>query len=436
MPIKTALYLFALVGGAIGGIVYHPLVAVYAYLASYTINPAHAWWGAFAPSWAYRYSLILGASAIIGSLVHRSSIEERYAFHSQEILLVLFCVIVWISHLIGVGQSLDSNALKVTKYTIMLIVSSRLVTNQKRYDGMILIFILTGLYLGYEAFRAPGWMFIHGRLNRGIGGSDFSETNFLAAHFAFLLPFIGVSFLRANWKMRAFYVLAGAFVFNGVILCRSRGVFLALLFGGVSALFFAKKEIRKRILAVLILGCLGGAFLVDPGFWTRATEIHTDVGSMDASAAGRIEAWKAAFAMTMDHPFGVGEGNFKRIVGRYNHAIEGKDTHNTLLRCMAELGVQGLLVLLLMMANSLRILSRIRKNVRIAGSSEDAILRVYGLEVALVTFFVAGLFITHTYIEEFYWLLMMPVFLKRSLERQGADHVVAVKTGKNEPRIG
>jgi len=50
------------------------------------------------------------------------------------------------------------------------------------------------VYLGIEAYAAPGWMFSGGRLDVGIGGSDFSEGNFLGAHFAMLLPFLGAMF--------------------------------------------------------------------------------------------------------------------------------------------------------------------------------------------------------------------------------------------------
>ena len=290
MPIKSLIYLLALVAAALGGILYHPLVAVYGYLATYTVNPAGQWWGSAVPAWAYRYSFILGLSAIAGMFVHQSRVEGRYIVHSQEVLLILLCVIVWFSHLIGMGPSPDSNALKVTKFTIMLLVSARLITNQKRFDGMIWVLILTGLYLGYQAYGAPGWMFIHGRLNRGIGGSDFAETNFLAAHFAMLLPFIGIYFLQGSWKMKALCALAGAFVFNGIVLCRSRGVFLAMIVGGVGAIILARKEIRRKVLVVLIIGAIGGAFLVDPGFWSRATRIGINENTMGASEAGRVEA--------------------------------------------------------------------------------------------------------------------------------------------------
>jgi hypothetical protein len=90
----------------------------------------------------------------------------------------------------------------MTKVTIVLLMASYVITNLGRYEMMIWTLIIAGLYLGYEAFSAPDWMFRGGRLDVGVGGSDFSEGNFLGAHFAMLLPLIGVMFLKGGWKSK------------------------------------------------------------------------------------------------------------------------------------------------------------------------------------------------------------------------------------------
>ena len=93
---------------------------------------------------------------------------------------------------------------------------------------------------------------------------------------------------------------------------------------------------------------------------------------------------------------------------------------------MAELGVQGLAVMLLLMLNAFKILSRIRKDAVLLKDKEDVLLSVYALQVALVIFFVASLFITETYIEKFYWLLMMPLFLQRAVTNVAVGETQAV----------
>ena len=117
--------------------------------------------------------------------------------------------------------------------------------------------------------------------------------------------------------------------------------------------------------------------------------------------------------MFKDHPLGIGEGNFTAYVGVYNPDIQGKDAHSTPLRCLAELGVPGFTIYLLMIANAFLTLRRLSKNVSGIQNEDTWRLHIYGQFVALVIFLFAGLFITHTYIEELYWLLMMPFVLER-----------------------
>ena len=144
--------------------------------------------------------------------------------------------------------------------------------------------------------------------------------------------------------------------------------------------------------------------------------IDTNTAQIDASARGRLLAWEAALSMASDYPLGVGEGNFKKYIGQYSPEMMGRDTHNTFLRCLAELGVQGAFVLLLLIGNAFWILFRLKKKIRDLPQKEDLLWHIYALKIALIIYLVSGIFITHTYIEEFYWLLMFPVFLKRSVE--------------------
>jgi O-antigen ligase len=122
--------------------------------------------------------------------------------------------------------------------------------------------------------------------------------------------------------------------------------------------------------------------------------------------------------MVSDHPLGVGEGNFKNVIFRYNPDDPGRDTHNTFLRCLAELGIQGGIIFVLLIANAFRMLFSIKINIQDLPNKEDFVWHIYALQLALIIYLSAGMFITQTYIEELYWLLMFPLFLKRSVENE------------------
>ena len=398
---------------------YTPLIGILGYLCSYNINPVGHWWGGPLVDWGIRYSLFLAIATSLGLIFHRPRPRVRGLFELQIILLVVFLALVWLSIALGFGLNPEeTNAVKMTKIIIILLMASYVIINLRRYEMMIWTLIIAGLYLGYEAFSAPTWMFQGGRLNVGVGGSDFGEGNFLGAHFAMLLPFLGAMFLKGGWKTKVICLLPGVFVTNSIILCRSRAIFLAILVGIVSAIVLSIRRQRLKIVFGVGIAVVGAIFLTDPGFWRRMEGIDTNAAQVDASARGRLLAWEAALSMAWDYPLGVGEGNFKRYIGGYKPEMMGRDTHNTFLRCLAELGVQGAFVLLLLIGNAFWILFRLKKKIQDLPQKVDFLWHIYALKIALIIYLVAGIFITHTYIEEFYWLLMFPVFLKRSVENE------------------
>jgi putative inorganic carbon (HCO3(-)) transporter len=419
IALKTILYLFLLSFAVLGSITYTPTMGILGYVLTYNINPAGHWWGSPLVGWGIRYSLFLAIATGLGIVLHRSKLKFNKLFKSQEILLIIFLGLVWLSIPLGLGfNSEGSNAIKMAKITIILLMASHLITDLKRYEMMIWTLIIAGLYLGYEAFSAPNWMFRGGRLDVGVGGSDFSEGNFLGAHFAMLLPFLGAMFLKGGWKSKVICLLPAVFVTNSIILCRSRGIFLAILVGIISAIIFSIRRQRLKILFGIVIAISGAIFLTDPGFWERMEKIDTDTSQIDTSTRGRLRAWEVALQMASDHPLGVGEGNFKTYIGEYDPEMAGKDTHNTFLRCLAELGFQGAFVLLLLIGNAFYILFKVKKDAKRLPNKQDFHWHIYGLKIALIIYIVAGMFITHTYIEEFYWLLTYPVFLERAVENE------------------
>ena len=423
LPLKTIFYIILLFFGIIGSTAYHPMIGIIGYLFTYNINPIGQWWGLPLLKWGIRYSLFLAVATGLGIILHRSKLRFNKLLENQEILLIIFLGLIWLSILLGFGfNPAESNAAKMTKVVIILLMASHIITDIKRYEIMLWTLILAGLYLGYETYIAPGWMFHGARLDYGIGGSDFSEGNFLGSHFAMLLPFIGVMFFKGGWKSKAVCLISGVLIVNAIILCRSRGVFLGVTAGIIVAVIFSVPGYRSKILAVIGIGLVGAILLTDPGFWTRMGTISANTSQMDSSSYGRIVVWKAALAMVEDHPLGIGEGNFKKYVGQYSPAIPGRDTHNTYFRCLAELGIQGLIIYLLLIINAFRILRRIKEKAKGITNETDFMWHIYGLKVSLIIFLICGITMTHTYIEELYWLLMFPVFLERSVENEAEQN--------------
>lgn len=424
LPLKTLLYLALFATAFFASILKHPVIGVYAYLVTYNINPLGQWWGRFLPGFAMRYAMLLTLAIGLGILFQRAKLRYGRFFEMQELWFILLIGIMWLSLIVGQGSGLHYNIEKMTKVLLVLLMASHIVTTTKHFEGMIWVFILSGFYLGYELYGGAG-AFRGGRFHAGVGGSDFGEGNFLAAHFGFVLPFVGAMILKGNWKTRALCVLAAVFMVNAIILTNSRGIFIALLAAAMMAPFFAAnlKKYRRKIFVLLVIGMLGAVQLTHEGFWDRMTTIQAEDGDRDRSAQGRLDAWDGALLMAKDYPLGVGVGQFINYIGFYYPELTGRDTHNTYLRCLAELGFHGFGVLVLMIVTAFFMLWQIdRRAVELSPEkARDFYLYSYATKLALVVYLTAAMFISSVYIEEFYWLMFFPVFLKRALDNEFID---------------
>lgn len=437
MAMTTLLFLATFLFCLLGSIFFHPLLGVAGYVMTYVVAPATQWWGADLARMGMRYSFFMAAAIALGMLLQSKKLTFPGKLYGQEKLFLLLIGWIFLSTYFGLsGYEGENFALKLFKVAVFLWMLIRIVDSQTHYELFLWALILATAYVGFDALGASTARF--GRIDRGVGGSDFAEGNFLAAHFAMVLPFIGVFFMKGSKIQKVLLLVAGVLLVNGIVLCRSRGVFLALAAGVLSALFWAPKVWRGKIIALVIVGLIGSIFLVDKGFIERMGRINPDVGNLEAqddSAAGRLMAWKAALAMAKDHPLGIGQGNFSHHVGYYQPDIPGKDTHNTYLRALAELGLPGLILIGAMIWNAFRTLREQKRRIQVHELPPDLLLHVYAQSVALVIFLGAGMFITETYIEEFYWLLMFPVLLARVVDRamevQGVEDQQMVNGDRN-----
>ncbi len=424
-PLKSILFLLVFSTGCLGSIFYHPMIGILTYVLDYNIAPAHHWWGIPLTSMGFQWSKIAAISIIIGMIVHHNKISFKKGLSLQEVLMVLLVLVIWGSQFWGLpsGPLTSSNAVKMTKVAVFIFILTHVVTTKKRFELFLWSLILIGTYLGIAAYTAPSWAFRSGRLNIGVGGPDFMEGNFLGAHFGMILPFIGIFFLRGNIKVKLLCLFSSVFVINAIILTRSRGVLLGCVIGILIAVIMAigyMKGKRIKIISWILVGIIGAFLLTDPGFWRRMSTLENTtrgIDRVDTSAMGRIWAWEASWDMFKKHPMGIGEGNFRNYVGFFDDRIPGKDAHSTYLRCLAELGIFGTLILAMMILNGFLILKKVWRIATSKGLS-DYQWYVYATLIALVIFLVCGAFITETYIEEFYWLLFFPVILNRAIENE------------------
>lgn len=422
MPLKSIFFLILFFILSTGSL-FNPILGIIGYISHYHIHPERQWWGASLNNLGIRYSFTIAILIIIGTLIHINKQKIKKIFYSQEILLIIFVIIIWLSKFLGLAPSPDYDPseyppFKVAKIAIFTLFLTHVVTDLKKYEAIIWTFVLLNLYLGYSCYTAPSSAFISGRLSIGIGGPDFAESSFLAGHFVAILPFMVIFVFTGNWKKKIIAVIAAAFVTNGIILTQTRAALLAAFVGIIFTVIWSVPNYRSKIFILLLIGVLGGLSLTNTDFWQRMQTIKANEdGGYEDSAESRLEMWQTALKMMKARPLGFGSGNFQKYMGDYNdEGHQNRDTHNTYLRCGAELGFHGLMVFLMMIVNAFLILRRIKKKAIIIKDAKYFFICAYALQLTLITYMTCGIFMSQTYHEETYWFLLLPVCLERALE--------------------
>jgi O-antigen ligase len=213
-------------------------------------------------------------------------------------------------------------------------------------------------------------------------------------------------------------LIAAPLILNVVLLCNSRGGFLAAIASALTFLVFAPRAIRKYAIKLLTLGAVAVWLLLgDPAIVTRFWTIFADPEERDAAAASRLEYWKAGFAMIADYPFGEGGDGFHDVHGpRYlaarGHYYDSRSVHNGYINEACDWGIQGLALRLALMGGGLLLLRRVATAAAACGDMFTA-LTACAMIAGLTAFLSHSLFGDYLDNEWGYWIAACAVGLAR-----------------------
>lgn len=311
-------------------------------------------------------------------------------------------------------KALDS----FVKLVIIMTVAFKIVDTSKKLDYVLYSYVFGCWYIGYFAWqtgRNSG-----GRLE-GIGTVDASAANTLANAVAPSLV-ICVYYLWVSQKLyvKGLFVIAAAFIANSLVLINSRGSFLAVVAGCgffMAYMYFSsfkKKGQKKTVVVMVLLGLMGGLYVVDKSFIERMatlTESQEDADTDKESGSTRFKFWAAAWDLAMDKPLGTGARGFEIYSDEYlPHDIHtGKSraraVHSSWFEALSEVGYAGFIVFISMIASCFLTARKCKAQLRKEGRL-DEFYKVVALESALISFMVAATFINRARAEVLYWLVL------------------------------
>lgn len=231
---------------------------------------------------------------------------------------------------------------------------------------------------------------------------------------------------RTGWANRIIGAACVPAVLVAIVYTQSRGAVL-----GVLAVFAAYGLLFVRSKTVLIVACVIGAMALylAMGISERMSRMPPAEG-FDASAADRLDFWITALKAAALRPLtGVGLANFSW----FNYIQTGQDmtTHNTWLQVLAETGIPGLALFVLMVVRAFRTSLRAHRILSAAEIRSPVQPVAYGLVAAIAGFCTAGFFLS----QGFTWSIYIMVALAAAVGRY-VDENTRVTAQTQAPHLG
>jgi probable O-glycosylation ligase (exosortase A-associated) len=308
---------------------------------------------------AVRFSTILTYSMLL-------YVAFKYGFRSftgtrQTRLLALLILFTALSVLWAIVQWNAFNAIRpLVDYMALYILTVHLVDRQERADALSWVMLVTIVHL---VLRNADMLSSPERVGVFDAPYFMGDGNDFAWSMVILLPIVlNLALGSRNLLTRVLALVGVAVCLFGIVGSGSRGAALGL---AASLLYYWMLLSRHKAAGAIaiILIVVGVGMLAPTTYFDRLQSIGTY--QEDNSAQSRLQVWRAATKMAVDHPLGVGAGNFSSGYGRYYIPSESQNSlawgsrrwlsaHSIYFKMLGEYGFLGLLLLLAVIHANLR----------------------------------------------------------------------------------
>ncbi len=381
-------------------------------------------------SWQLRHEnlSLLVAVALFAGLALAWRRERFVTWRPQTVLLVGILAVVALSAHTGVplGEGLAARSLNFFwKAVLIALVTTGLVRTQARLRAM---FLVIGFSLGGIAVKWGIYSILRGGVRFHLGPGGFmSDNNTFALALNMALPLlVGIALTeRQRWiKMAA--VVSATFVGLTILLTFSRNGVATLAIVVMLLVWRAGRPLMAALM--LVLGISGFLLFSSPEFKRAYVDRVVSVVDYeeDSSALGRLRAWRTSWRIFLDYPLlGVGPDNLPVVHRTYS---ENPDrflvTHNSFLHLLAECGLLGAGVWVLILAVTFVRLRRLRH------ASDDPWVVVFSrmLQFSLLAYIVGTQLLSMPFFDLLYHLIGLSVCLEVVAADAAQSGAVADKT--------
>jgi O-antigen ligase len=350
--------------------------------------------------------------AMVLGWIFKSVAEKRKIFESTPFNKLLFIMSIftfislWIgssylnySSLVNLGDVRLQNWKNYMLFPLIFFIIVNNIRNVKEIKWLILAMILSMFVMDYYTINQIRWT--SGLISRDKlhGTFVWLGPNELGAFFAtYTFVLLGIYLFEKLVIKKAIIGLVLILNLFCVLFLYSRGAYIGIIAGLITLTFLKNRKLLIPLIVILIFWQSLLPFTVIE----RIKETHTEEGVLDDSSASRINLWKKGMEIFSQNPVvGIGFNtiNFLDLGDGFS------DTHNIYVKILAEQGIVGFLIFILLFRLALKSGWRLYKN------SKDLFLKGLGLGftlcvIAIMTTNIFGDRWTHFQLGAYFWVFL------------------------------
>lgn len=407
-----------------------PFIGLLLWVLFSDMNPYRYVWGLAAEiHWVYLIAVV----TIFATLLHANKLQ-RLRWDVLTGLMLTFVLFTAVTSYFSVVPPYAwlhwEQFAKVITLSCFIIL---MVDSRKRMDLLIWVFVVSFAFWGVK-----GGVFtvLHGGhyIVKGPIKSFYYDRNMFALAMCMTLPLMRYLQLQArSRRVKLGLWLGMALMVLSIIGTYSRGGLIALVAVMLALVWKSRQRFRLLLVGAALLPLM---LIFMPAKWTnRMQAVVTGQAELSQSFQERVQSWEFATNLGLHHP--VLGGGFGVWISPYMWERYGPPTtkhrravHDVLFQVLAEQGVVGLCLYVLMLLIAWVHLSRVRRLAR----SDPETMWMYDLsgfiQVCLIAFLVAGSALPDAYFNFLFQLYAVIVLLRRfALESRVATQAGVAMSG-------
>ena len=353
--------------------------------------------------------------------------KDKDKFHMEREMV--FILILWILFTLNCFTAFNPNQAWLTlqttsKVLLMTFLTLPLINNKDKLRYLVLVI---GFSLGLLGLKGAVFSILTGGVHnvRGPDNSFISGEGDFALALNMILPIL---FFQARNESKKWLKLSLYACFLGsiisIIFTFRRGGFLAL----AVVIFLLLLKSNRRIIAGILVAAaiLSAPYIITDKWFNRMDTIETY--EEDASAMGRINAWRLAWNAALDNPLtGTGFKGLDWGAGaRYLYAPDNNGPiaggiHSIYFEMLGEQGFIAFSIYILLLLSILVSMQKLKWKFKNIKSCSWICNYADMLQVSILAYMAGGVFLGRAYFDLFYHLViigvLVKVFARRELEK-------------------